>query len=114
MQHPDRSGIERFLGVVGLPRSGTTLLTALLDAHPAIALYYEPFNASKKSRVPVPSDLRHFCEVMEGHFREGMLQGKGFIKTITGETYTGDFVDGEYHGLGRISASRRVVVSSLC
>lgn len=61
--------VERFIGIVGLPRSGTTLLTALLDAHPLISLYYEPFNASKKSRVPVPEGLGHFCEVMEGHFK---------------------------------------------
>ena len=46
---------------------------------------------------------------MEGHFREGMLQGKGFIKTITGETYTGDFVDGEYHGLGTYTNEKAAV-----
>ena len=53
--------------------------------------------------------MNQLWEVMEGHFREGMLQGKGFIKTITGETYTGDFVDGEYHGLGTIMNQKRGV-----
>ena len=33
-------------------------------------------------------------------FAKACSRAKGIIKTITGETYTGDFVDGEYHGLG--------------
>ncbi len=49
-----RSSIPRFLAVVGLPRSGTTVLTALLDAHPHLCLYYEPWNASRKQPPPVP------------------------------------------------------------
>ena len=61
--------IDRFVGIVGLPRSGTTLLTALLDAHPAISLYYEPFNASKQARIPVPRDLDHFFDTVEAHFK---------------------------------------------
>jgi hypothetical protein len=51
------AGIERFVAVVGLPRSGTTVLTALLDAHPALCLYYEPWNASRKCPPPVAPDL---------------------------------------------------------
>jgi hypothetical protein len=49
--------VERFVAVVGLPRSGTTVLTALLDAHPRLCLYYEPWNASRKDPPPVPADL---------------------------------------------------------
>jgi hypothetical protein len=66
---PDPGSIETFVAIVGLPRSGTTLLTALLDAHPAVRLYYEPWNASPKSRPPVPEDLSEFRGWMETRFR---------------------------------------------
>ena len=60
--------IDEFLVVVGLPRSGTTLLTALLDAHPRICLFYEPWNSSDP-RPTVPADVEEF--------RASMLQRYG-------------------------------------
>jgi len=51
------SAIEKVVALVGLPRSGTTVLTALLDAHPRFCLYYEPWNASRKRPPPVPQSL---------------------------------------------------------
>ncbi len=65
--------IDLFLGIVGLPRSGTTLLTALLDAHPRIELYYEPWNASPKQRPAVPRDLAAFLDAMVRRF--GIVPG---------------------------------------
>jgi len=62
------TGIERFVAIVGLPRSGTTVLTALLDAHPGLFLYYEPWNASKKNPPEPPSDLAGFCASMASRF----------------------------------------------
>lgn len=39
---------EGFIGVIGLPRSGTTMLTALLEANSQIQGVYEPWNANIK------------------------------------------------------------------
>lgn len=44
------------------------MLTALLDAHPRISLYYEPWNASGARRPPVPDDPQAFLESMEYRF----------------------------------------------
>jgi hypothetical protein len=35
--------MEKFLLIIGLPRSGTTILTAMIDSHPEVELFYEPF-----------------------------------------------------------------------
>jgi len=59
---------DKFVAIVGLPRSGTTLLAALLDAHPRVCLYYEPWNASPKGRPPVLASPDTFAEWMEGRF----------------------------------------------
>ena len=78
--------LERFVAIVGLPRSGTTVLTALLDAHPAIALYFEPFNSSKQARVGLPQGLDDFCRIMESHFKIPLPPGTratGFKETTT-------------------------------
>ncbi|MEB2343608.1 MAG: sulfotransferase [Deltaproteobacteria bacterium] len=61
--------VERFVAVVGLPRSGTTVLTALLDAHPRVCLYYEPWNASRKNPPPVPEDLDALLGWLAARFR---------------------------------------------
>ena len=44
--------IERLIGVVGLPRSGTTMFSAVLDAHDEVVSIYEPWNASKNKIAP--------------------------------------------------------------
>ncbi len=59
---------DKFVAIVGLPRSGTTLLAALIDAHPRVCLYYEPWNASPKGRPPVPATPDAFAEWMERRF----------------------------------------------
>lgn len=38
------ASLNRVIAVTGLPRSGTTLLTATLSVHPRIATVYEPWN----------------------------------------------------------------------
>jgi hypothetical protein len=77
--------VERFIAIVGLPRSGTTVLTALLDAHPAIGLYYEPWNSAKRVERPkVPSGLGEFCTMMEERFAIPLAPGTritGFKET---------------------------------
>ncbi len=42
---------KKFVGLIGLPRSGTTLLTSIFSAHPDINCVYEPWNARKGHRI---------------------------------------------------------------
>ena len=44
----DAARINRLVGVLGLPRSGTTMFAAVLDAHDDVTSIYEPWNAHKK------------------------------------------------------------------
>ncbi|MCU0598567.1 MAG: sulfotransferase [Desulfobacterales bacterium] len=37
--------IQKFVCLLGLPRSGTTLAATILDAHPAVEMFYEPWNS---------------------------------------------------------------------
>jgi SAM-dependent methyltransferase len=41
--------INRVVGLLGIPRSGTTMFTAVLDGHRDIVSIYEPWNARKSS-----------------------------------------------------------------
>jgi len=45
--------IKEFVVLLGLPRSGTTMTTAMFDVHPDIAAWFEPWNARKK-QFPEP------------------------------------------------------------
>jgi len=84
--------MDKFVGIVGLPRSGTTVLTALLDAHPDFCLYYEPWNASRKEPPPVPESLCAFEASMESRFGEGIPAGVrvvGFKETTTNDDTIG-------------------------
>ena len=78
---------KEMLVILGLPRSGTTLLTALLDAHSKVGLYYEPWNAfPKRPRPAVPPDLHEFVSSMEDRFRIALpaeTQIVGFKETST-------------------------------
>jgi SAM-dependent methyltransferase len=47
----DAGMINRIAGIAGLPRSGTTVLTAFLAAHSAVSAEFEPWN----------SRIEHFC-----------------------------------------------------
>lgn len=64
----EAGAVAKFVAVVGLPRSGTTLLTALIDAHSEAGLYFEPFNSRKKARPAVPEDLAGFLRTMAASF----------------------------------------------
>lgn len=87
---------DKFIAIVGLPRSGTTLLTALLDRHSKLSLYYEPFNASKEERPPVPQDLSEFRAWMEQRFdteAASPVATTGFKETTTNRDTTAWAVD---------------------
>ena len=43
----DAARINQVVGVLGLPRSGTTMFAAVLDAHDDVTSIYEPWNARK-------------------------------------------------------------------
>jgi hypothetical protein len=51
------------IGLVGLPRSGTTILTAVLAVHSRIEAAYEPWNANQHRELPKQIDLNDFFEV---------------------------------------------------
>ena len=44
--------LRRVLGLVGLPRSGTTLLCSILGVHSEVEAVYEPYNANKNRTLP--------------------------------------------------------------
>jgi len=44
---------KKFITLLGLPRSGTTMVTAMFDVHPNIAAWFEPWNA-RKNKNPQP------------------------------------------------------------
>jgi SAM-dependent methyltransferase len=50
-------------GIVGLPRSGTTVFTASISAHSKVAAIFEPWNAAKKDMPPVNLSLQEFINV---------------------------------------------------
>jgi SAM-dependent methyltransferase len=41
--------VQTVVGILGLPRSGTTVFTAVLDAHKDVVSIYEPWNANKNN-----------------------------------------------------------------
>lgn len=83
---PSRSEIERRIFVVGVPRSGTTLVQSLLAAHSAVTSFTESHFFDKQfARLPgLPVALlvrdprwrvRHFVEVNDG---EGLAAAEWF------------------------------------
>lgn len=84
--HPQNEA-SQMLAVLGFPRSGTTLLTALLDAHSQIDLYYEAWNAfPNRPRPDIASNLAEFAATMEKRFNTKPAKRKkitGFKETST-------------------------------
>jgi SAM-dependent methyltransferase len=58
------------IGILALPRSGTTLLSAILGVHSDIRSVYEPWNANKNVGLSEPVTINNFFDVfpteMEG------------------------------------------------
>jgi hypothetical protein len=52
------SGAGQFAFIIGSPRSGTTILGEVLDAHPDISQWYEPYFVWDKNFRERPDDLR--------------------------------------------------------
>lgn len=64
--HIQNTSIRKLVCLIGLPRSGTTVLTASLAAHSKIHAVYEPWNvASKKNEAPITLDLQNFLSVFK-------------------------------------------------
>ncbi|MDP6979217.1 MAG: sulfotransferase [Myxococcota bacterium] len=77
--------------VLGLPRSGTTLLTTLIDRHSRFHLFYEPWNASPRSRPAVPETLDAFRSQMLDRFAGTPISPSlvtGFKETTTNDETT--------------------------
>ena len=43
--------IDTIVGLVALPRSGTTMLSAVFDAHPDVVALYEPWNSDAEDKI---------------------------------------------------------------
>ncbi|MBR8827335.1 MAG: sulfotransferase domain-containing protein [Gomphosphaeria aponina SAG 52.96 = DSM 107014] len=56
--------IKNFICLLGLPRSGTTIATALIDAHQAVEMFYEPWNSSKNNPPPIYENPLQFKRKM--------------------------------------------------
>ncbi len=61
----DVQDIDQVIGLIGLPRSGTTLVTSFLAVHSKICAVYEPWNAAFRRRMLSPAASRHH-EVSRG------------------------------------------------
>lgn len=61
------------------------MLTALLDAHSDVTMYYEPWNASPNRRPEPPETLDGFCKLMRERFGAGDRETPfvGFKETAT-------------------------------
>lgn len=67
--------INRFVCVVGLPRSGTTLLGAMLDAHPAVDVYFEPCGPEGGYVYDEVNSLEEFLTAMKLKFQMPFKDG---------------------------------------
>jgi len=70
--------IDRIIAIIGLPRSGTTLVTSLLAAHPVVDTCFEPWNRNRTQR-PSPelspdALLAHFDLPRRGNARVLVLK----------------------------------------
>ena len=72
--------------MTGLPRSGTTVLAAVLEAHSRIELYFEPHNAHYKNPPEIPSSVADFRERMARLYSQAQApdaEVTGFKETST-------------------------------
>ena len=58
------SKIQNFIALLGLPRSGTTLATALIDAHSSVEMFYEPWHSAKNNPPPIYETPLQFKQKM--------------------------------------------------
>ena len=78
--------VDRFAIVTGLPRSGTTVLAAVLEAHSRIELYFEPHNAHYKNPPEIPSSVADFRARMAKLYSQAQkpdVEVTGFKETST-------------------------------
>ncbi len=72
-------------GLIGLPRSGTTVLTAAVGEHSKVKAVFEPWNSRKKNMPPTNIGIPQFVDVIGLDYKEEQLL---FVKeTATDLTY---------------------------
>jgi ubiquinone/menaquinone biosynthesis C-methylase UbiE len=59
----DGPELKKIIGAVALPRSGTTVLTAIMSVHSNIKTVYEPWNANKDKKLPEAVTIDNFFDV---------------------------------------------------
>jgi len=71
--------VEKFLVLLGLPRSGTTMATAMFDVHPDIAAWFEPWHARQK-QVPQPyQSVEDFVKQYKEQFNTELSDKKNLM-----------------------------------
>jgi hypothetical protein len=68
---PENRALDQVIGLIGLPRSGTTVITSFLAVHSEVNAVYEPWNASKNDETScrvrtIDGFVRRFAPEMEG------------------------------------------------
>jgi len=59
----DGPELKKLIGAVALPRSGTTVLSAIMSVHSNIKSVYEPWNANKNKKLPGAVTIGNFFDV---------------------------------------------------
>ncbi len=77
----DGPRLRRVVGLVGMARSGTTLLCSVLGVHSRIKAVYEPYNANKNRSLPAKLGI-------DGFFTEFPTEMKGKEILLVKETAT--------------------------
>jgi hypothetical protein len=68
---PENRALDQVIGLIGLPRSGTTVITSFLAVHSEINAVYEPWNASKNDETScrvrtIDGFVRRFAPALNG------------------------------------------------
>lgn len=74
--------MKKLIAIVGLPRSGTTLLTAILDSHPEIECWYEIYSSRCEKELPV---YNNFHELYKDYIKchgENIFKNRSFYSKI--------------------------------
>jgi SAM-dependent methyltransferase len=80
--------LRKIIGLIALPRSGTTLLSSILGVHSQIKAVYEPWNSNKDKSVPADTTISNFLDVFPTS-----LEGRPVLLVKETATYL-EFIDG--------------------
>jgi hypothetical protein len=79
----DATRINQVVGVLGLPRSGTTMFAAVLDSHDDVTTIYEPWNANKKELASGKREITLNSLIAEAETQSGVAHIMAIKETTT-------------------------------